>query len=1222
MFNWRRKKAHSDAKFSFSLDNQDVRIELLDDGKRVPWSQWMTKAPNAAWALAELRALSEDIGINGLNPVLFAEDHVVLLPAAVARIDSNAADMLGLPAPTRLALELKPINRIDEDNFRIGRKWLQPGGHSVMTQQVGAILQSEVGPRRIPEPLWSLYEAAGTLKQPLPKAERFQALAALQLAWPSGADQAIETDGYLRDLRVHYASSMSLKLRTLTPDTTEFDPVLFGASSLNYDDEASLDEEADNILSPSAQRLFASDRFRREASVRPVYVLQGGEYVFIDPSLRPALDIVHKLQDAPESERRQFVLNPRRVLRERLGDEQAEAIGLDRLFVETEQFSARVSGVDIWRAAVLPWLVPSVTSKWLPEKFGLRVGEDFYQIEADALLKLVDRVDSAKAAGEIQILVRDLLTPVEANQPPCPENISLNEQALVAIDALRPFAAAKPDEPGQTSSEAEVSTTPPPHAKLFLVVKDNFEEVAYAADTAPTSTSFDNTPIAPPKLLRSSLKPHQVDGLNWLVSAHRHGLPGVLLADDMGLGKTFQAIAFLAWLQEEAETGRASTAPCLIVAPTGLLGTWKQEIEQHLLAPALGRLVPAFGGSLKQLRDMDSISERDILAGRATLEAEAWRDAGVVLTTYETMRDYHFSFAKTRFNVIIYDEIQKLKNPTSQVTRAAQALNAQFVLGMTGTPVENRLQDLWSIMDVIAPGSLGSSRDFERRHPASDRPALEKLKARLSNAQGTTPPLLLRRMKKDILSGLPTKTIVPFELEMPPVQATAYLDVVVQAAASGSVGTAGRGGMLSTLSKMRGISLHPIDPRQAPADLNAYAKDSARLSCALTLLEKVAALGEKALIFVEDLAMQERLAVLIQARFQLDHLPFRISGAVPGIRRQQIVNDFQGRLDQFDVMILSPKAGGVGLTLTAANHVIHLSRWWNPAVEDQATDRVYRIGQQKNVFVYLPMAVHPDPSIRASSFDLQLNALIDRKRSLSQDLFFPPDGNDNDLNELFRQVALTTGEAKASEDRAADVIIPASSEPLAPHLEPVPTKVNERPVSRPVLSLPAVAKEAGAKVWFKRSGEARPTEEILALFAGKPIHRVTIKDPYCLGSARTRAAQVQFVRLLAESARSLAHVEIHYSADIEGDHDDEHQRRDIASLLNNAFPGSGPKLSLNRRHHRLERHDDFHDRWVEIEVNGAGGVVSKHMLTFGRGLEALFDKQKACTVAYAPPSFA
>ncbi len=1210
IFNWRKQRLSHGPQFRFGLDGENGKIELIDGGKAIPVAEWLSIVPDIANAMAELRLLAEPGALGGEPAVSLSLDYVALTPSAIARIDSQCAEKLGMPPPTRLALDLKPIHRIDEDRFRIARKWVQPSGYAALVKPVGAILQTEAGPRRIPEPLWSLYNTAGQLDSPLPKAERFQALAELQRAWPSDAELQVEADGYLRDMRVHYASGLSLKMRSLTPVATEFDPVLFGANSLSGDDSV-LDEDADSILSPASQKLFANDRFRREAGVRPVYVLQNGEYVFVDPNLRPALDAVRKLQDAPETERRAFVLNPRRVLRERLGHEQAEAIGLDRLFVETEQFSARVSGVDVWRTPVLSWLVPSVTNRWLPEKFGLRVGDEYYVVSPEALHDLIDRVDKAHLSGASTVDIDGIANRVKEDQAPPPHFIPVNEQTIAAIDALRPYAA--PQTRDETESVPDQEAPLPSASKLFLVVKDNFEEVAYSAE-AELVPGAENGPIALPGRIKSTLKAHQIDGVNWLVSAYQRGLPGVLLADDMGLGKTLQSIAFLAWLQDQADDQQTAAAPVLIVAPTGLLGNWQQEIELHLNAPRLGRVALAFGGSLKQLREQDSLSAHDIETGRAALNADSWRDAGIVLTTYETMRDYHFSFAKTRFGAVIYDEIQKLKNPASQVTRAAQALNGRFVLGMTGTPVENRLQDLWSIMDVIAPGTLGSSREFERRHPPGDRDALERLKERLSSPQGEVPPMLLRRMKKDILTDLPTKTIVPFRIEMPPLQARAYREVVVQAAAASSSGTIGKGGILSTLSKMRGISLHPLDPRTAPADLDAYAQDSARLSCLLEVIKKIADKGEKALIFVEDLAMQDKLAALIQSRFSLPNVPARISGEVQGIKRQQIVNAFQSRPGQFDVMILSPKAGGVGLTLTAANHVIHLSRWWNPAVEDQATDRVFRIGQKKEVFVYLPMAVHPDHVIGPSSFDLQLDALIERKRQLSQDLFFPPDANEGDLNDLFRHVAFgVDGPDQAAEQE------PTKDESTAPAPIVLAT-AQVVPQPRPTLSLPKVAQDAGVKIWRRGTGEQRPTTEILGLFKGKAIQCVRVIDPYSLGSHNARGAQIQFASLLAKVANSLEQLVIEYSADVDGDGDDMHCRRQIGALFARSFKGQQTRLQLVRRHHRTDRTDDFHDRSVEIDENRQDDTTGQHILMLGRGLEALFDLRRGCTITYVPPA--
>jgi superfamily II DNA or RNA helicase len=1140
---------------------------------------------------------------DGRPKVELTETQALLRASFVAELDAGSAAALGLPAPTSLGLDLKPHGRIDQDDFRIETRWVEPGGRPVRASLEGALLTAATGPRRLPEPLWSLHRVAQTLAAPLDRPDRFKVLAELRALWPDDPKAAVSSDGYLQDLRVHYASSLSLKLRELTPDHTDFDPVLFGGRTLHEAeaDGRTLDEDLDNVLTPAAQRLFAEDRFRREPGIRPVYVLRDGEYVFIDPALRPALDAVRKLQDRPERERRAFILNPRRTLREQLGEEVSDQIGLDHLFVETEQFSARVAGVDVWRAPVMPWLAPSAQNKWLPERFGLKIGDDYFVVPPANVAPLLESVQAAADSGRQTVEVSGLLEPAVEDGPLPPLEIPVNDQVISALQGLEPFAKAQE----ATGGVEEAADQPPvPRDKLFLVVRENLEEVEFAPFGEEPDEPIQPVRVSEPARLHTKLKPHQQDGLRWLAACIASRRPGALLADDMGLGKTLQAIALMAWLQEEAEAGHRPRSPFLIVAPTGLLGSWRDEIGKHLDVPRLGPLVPAFGGDLKSLRDEDTFGAKDIESGRAALRAEVWRDAGVVLTTYETMRDYHFSFARTHFGLVIFDEIQKLKNPASQLTRAARALNAEFTLGMTGTPVENRLQDIWSIMDVIAPGVLGSSRDFEKRHPANDPAALASLKAKLTEGQGGRPPYMLRRMKADALDGLPAKHVHRFEADMPPTQAAAYRDLVVRAAAGAAGDTLGKGGMLSTLAAMRGVSLHPLDPRQAPMDLVAYAKDSARLSRTLEILDKIAASQEKALVFVEDLAMQEHLACLIQTRFRLPSLPMRINGSVPGPKRQALVDRFQGDRGRFDVMILSPKAGGVGLTLTSANHVVHLSRWWNPAVEDQATDRVFRIGQTRDVHVYLPLAVHPEPAIRESSFDLRLDALIERKRQLTRDLFLPPDADESELTDLFREVSMGGDEQPA---------------PPAGAAAPAPQESPDEPADRrPKLSLPKALENSGVRMWRCAAGEERPTGEIMSLFAGKHIVQATIRDPYALVHPNARLAQARFLEALAQSAGALEAAAVEYCPDIDGDTPEPSARRDMGDIFTRVFPGTAPRFAMVRR--RRSRDDDFHDRFVDVDVRHAGGAIRRHELTFGRGVEALFDRSKQCTVTYAPPS--
>jgi SNF2 family DNA or RNA helicase len=327
----------------------------------------------------------------------------------------------------------------------------------------------------------------------------------------------------------------------------------------------------------------------------------------------------------------------------------------------------------------------------------------------------------------------------------------------------------------------------------------------------------------------------------------------------------------------------------------------------------------------------------------------------------------------------------------------AKSLDAELTLALTGTPVENSLTDLWCIIDTVQPGLLGAHSEFKSTY-ASQADAhpevLQPLQAKLE--RDAKPPVLLRRMKLDHLDGLPEKHLHRAEREMPEAQVVAYDALVADAHASAG----NPGAVLEALQGLRRVSLLPDDVEDDGITDDTVQR-SARLQALIDVLDEVAGKGEKALVFLEFLKTQEMLVPYLRQRYGLPRDPLRIHGGTPGAKRKQHVDTFQnGASGAFDVMILSPKAAGVGLTLTAANHVVHLSRWWNPAVEDQCTDRVYRIGQTKTVHVHLPLAVHP--RFQHQSFDLNLHRLLERKRGLSTSLFAPPVASAEDLSRLAR----------------------------------------------------------------------------------------------------------------------------------------------------------------------------------------------------------------------------
>ena len=573
------------------------------------------------------------------------------------------------------------------------------------------------------------------------------------------------------------------------------------------------------------------------------------------------------------------------------------------------------------------------------------------------------------------------------------------------------------------------------------------------------------------------------------------------------------------------------------------------------------------------------------------------------------MRDYHLSFARQPFSVILYDEAQNLKNPASQITRAAKTLNARLQLALTGTPVENRLQDLWSILDVVHPGLLGSSKDFEARYPAEPE-ALKTLHARLIQSQNGLPPVLLRRLKEECLSTLPKKHVRTIPLAMPPSQAAAYDRVVSRALAV--KGTGQRGRMLEILQQLRGVSLHPVAPDEG-GGAPGYLQESARLETLFAILDEIAAKREKALIFCENLAMQALLAVEIRSRYKVPHSVSRIHGGVTGDARHAAVELFQARGDGFDAMILSPKAGGVGLTLTAANHVIHLSRWWNPAVEDQATDRVYRIGQTREVTVYLPQAVHPDPQIAPTSFDLKLHALMERKRTLSRGLLAPSD-DETDADALFNSIV---AEANVS-DPTTESLPPRSALPISAAPVPIAKPIRQRLGLRP-RPADAIARSVVPSLcpWPKRvvyeAGVMRDWSIFTAPIADDPVRELVIVDPYAVAGDRARQSVVDFAFMLNGNGNAFEDVRlITYDAnsvDLSVEESDDHQYRDLRDRWRKRF-GNDHMFQHFPRSKRQSR--DLHDREIRA-VTCSGRTL---IWDLGRGVDGVMQNRFGCRVTF------
>ncbi len=457
--------------------------------------------------------------------------------------------------------------------------------------------------------------------------------------------------------------------------------------------------------------------------------------------------------------------------------------------------------------------------------------------------------------------------------------------------------------------------------------------------------------VDPGRSLAGTLRPYQQAGVKWLHLLARLGL-GACLADDMGLGKTIQVLSLLLVLKGQAGGRRK---PSLLVAPASLLANWSGEIAR-------------FAPSLKAIVVHPSAMRADELKG---IGAGSFADVDLAITSYGFLARVP-SMATTSWRLAILDEAQAIKNPGAKQTKAVKQLRADARIALTGTPIENRLGDLWSIFDFVNPGLLGSSKQFSSY-------AKQLADSKAHNPYGPlrelVRPYVLRRMKTDksIIADLPDKTEVKAFCALSRRQAALYQQAVDDLAErlDGAEGIERKGVVLALLMRLKQICNHPS---QWLGDDSWAEEDSGKFARLRDITEEIAARQEKALIFTQFRQTTAPLAAFLGSVFGRDGLVLHGETAVG--KRKDLVRRFQED-DGAPFFVLSLKAGGAGLNLTAASHVIHFDRWWNPAVENQATDRAFRIGQTKNVLVH--------KFVCRGTVEDKIDQMIEAKRQLAGD---------------------------------------------------------------------------------------------------------------------------------------------------------------------------------------------------------------------------------------------
>lgn len=525
-----------------------------------------------------------------------------------------------------------------------------------------------------------------------------------------------------------------------------------------------------------------------------------------------------------------------------------------------------------------------------------------------------------------------------------------------------------------------------------------------------------------PSSLRSDviLKGHQLEGIEWLQTCHRlrPARRGSLLADDMGLGKTLQILSYLAWcIEHDRDLGLSSDVPpwrpILVVLPLILLesGTWEQEISARFSEGVFDPVLGLHGAKIKEFR-RTAEAGRETVLGRPLISVEHFTKHRVVLTNYQTVVNYQHSFAqlipgtqKSLWSVLVTDEAQEYKSPSTKVSHALKTLHPDIHIACTGTPVENRLLDLWNLIDTVQPALLGTSKDFCAKYEkATEDPdaRLIDLKRNLLFGQGNS--FVLRRDKSEVLD-LPPKTFHPLYAEMTDWEIQTHRELLA---------SVGGGSPIKILHKMVALYQHPALLRDEAGSLDAakLLKESSKLRAVVEKLREIRLRREKVVIFAYRIPMQQILSAVIEAEFGI-HADIvngsteRGSGADAGsLGSQQSRRTRNGMLDRFrhssgfDVIILSPFVASIGLTITEANHVIHYGRWWNPAVEAQATDRVYRIGQNKPVYVHLPI-LRDSTGVLGKSFDENLHELIEQKLAQAKNFLSPIPEEAHMAEELF-----------------------------------------------------------------------------------------------------------------------------------------------------------------------------------------------------------------------------
>jgi len=489
--------------------------------------------------------------------------------------------------------------------------------------------------------------------------------------------------------------------------------------------------------------------------------------------------------------------------------------------------------------------------------------------------------------------------------------------------------------------------------KYEVIIEGEFSDILERLQSIET---FDK--ILCPSSFNGKLRPYQETGLTWMGNMCAYNF-GLCLADDMGLGKTIQIIAFLLYQRDNYKDHSGSI---IIICPTSVLFNWSREIQKF--APELEIMYHHGPKRVKDISEIKKLSKQNL----------------IILTTYGTIRNDIDLLKHVPFKGVIVDEIQNTKNYSSKQTQAIVKLQSQFRIGLSGTPIENRLMELWTLFEFLNPGLLESRTDFQTKYVIpierfQDQEAIKRLKMIIS-------PFILRRVKADktIIADLPDKNEMKIFVELSDVQANLYksqVEETLKEIESSGDNRKKKGLVLGLLVKLKQICNHPhhyLKQKEIGKNLTEFISQSQKVERLIEMTDEIIENNEKILIFTQFKQMGDLIKKALELKYEIPILFFH--GSVPEKKRREIVDAFQSEdINSNPILLLSLKAGGTGLNLTRGTTVIHFDRWWNPAVEDQATDRAYRIGQKSTVNVYKFISI--------GTIEEKIDVLLEEKRDLA-----------------------------------------------------------------------------------------------------------------------------------------------------------------------------------------------------------------------------------------------